>query len=263
LGRDGVFGIDRTWIAIESIPATVSQVEGQTLNLDTKGRTIEANVIGRTEIQDKTGRFVAGAPASSLRVGDQVYVIGFNGGSSGTFTASRIFRARGDVSPTALEREPTKGMPRTVTGPDGPLVLCPLTWHGLASFFCCGGVNSCSGSGGAWCSSPQCFSYNHRMAWKNVKDGGRTCNATCGDCCDTTLSQFNCGTNANLANPCNSMSDVSTIVDCGPNLHCHSAFGCNNRTLVKFDLTPCSFAALGGDFGAGLVTCDATLYINC
>src|SRR5207244_11465426 len=108
-----------------------------------------------------------------------------------------------------------------------------------------------------------CHSYNHLMAWKNISGPSGSCNAICGDCCDTTMRQFACGTNGSLTNVCQSKSDVATVVDCGPNISCIGPYGCGNRTVVKFDLTPCSFAALGGSFTDGQVTCDATFYIQC
>ncbi len=268
LGRDGVFGIDQMWIAIGTFLAKAVDVQDGLVTLDTDGQTIESRIIARTQIQDRQGRLTNARPTSLLRDGDYMQVVGFSDPKTGAFTASLIYPLVSDNAASALELQPTKGMPRTISGPNGPLIQCPLTWYGLATFFCCGGVNGCNynkcgGSGGGWCVNQTCRSYNHQMAWKNVSEPGNTCNATCFSCCDTTMSQFACGTFATVTNPCQSKSDSPYIVDCGPNLHCVSAFGCQNRTVVKFDLTPCSFAAIGGSFNAGMVTCDTTLYIQC
>lgn len=53
------------------------------------------------------------------------------------------------------------------------------------------------------------------------------------------------------------------IQDCGPTQTCRSAFGCKSYVTHKFDLTPCTFTAIGGDLSAGYVDCNVTWVHPC
>lgn len=195
LESDGVFNIDRVWVAIDSFAATVVDATSSGLTLDARGQTREAHLSAITEIQDGGGRFVRGG-TSKLKAGDFAHVVGYHDRSSGEFVASRVWQAFDGVTASG-EIGPVQGRARTVDAPDGPLVTCPYTWKGLATFFCCGNVSgcgySCGSSGNGWCTTQSCHSYNHQMAWKYVYEGTRTCNASCGNCCDNTLDIVQCG----------------------------------------------------------------------
>jgi hypothetical protein len=263
LGTDGVFQVDKMWVGIESLFAEVRDVAPGALLLDVRGRQVEAALVDRTEAQSPRGDFVRGI-TPPVGPGDEVQVVGFHEGP-GRFTASRIWRLDPDGSPSPEEREPIVGPPQQV----GELAVCPSTWRGLTSFFCCGtngnacGWN-CTNAGPPWCTNQSCSSQGHYMAWKNIAQGSsRTCNATCGNCCDNTLRQVQCGTTGYLYNPCQGRSDSAPIVDCGPNMRCIDPFGCAGRRAVKFDVTPCVFVTLGGSLNAGFVTCDVTIYFPC
>jgi hypothetical protein len=264
LAADGIFGVDQIWVGIENVYGIVRDRTPGLLLLDIGGRDVEIAVIARTETQTPSGGFAKG-PAASPPIGAAVQVIGFHGGP-GVFTASSVWLLDQNESLSAIEQTPITGSPAQV----GPLILCPTTWKGLASYFCCGtngnacGWN-CTNAGPPWCTNQTCTSAGHYMAWKNIAQGSsRACNAACGNCCDSTLSQVQCGTTGHLYNPCQGKSDTAAIVDCGPNMSClGTGFGCDNRKAIKFDLTPCSFVTLGGSLSAGHVTCDVTIYFQC
>lgn len=267
LGSDGVFGIDRVWVAIETFGARLRGVDASRLILDRDGRQVEARIIDQTEVRRGVQRL--SNPSKAFRSGDVIDVVGFYERETGAFTASRIWLsdAKASAAPGHDELHPVVGEP--IESPDETLVLCPYTWRGLATFFCCGNVSgcgySCGSSGQGYCYPSQtCRSYNHQMAWQYVwQSGANPCQASCQSCCSSVFDIVECGTVGHLWNPCQSLSDNATIVDCGPNMRCTSAFGCLSRSTIMFDLTPCAFAAIGGSFSSGMVTCDTTVYLVC
>jgi hypothetical protein len=264
LAPDGVFGVSKIWVGIDNVYGTVRDRAPGLLLLDVAGKHVEAAIVDRTQVQTRDGNFVGG-DGHSPEIGALIQVIGFHDGP-GRFTASRIWPLDPNGTLSTIEQEPIVGTPQQV----GPLILCPTTWKGLTSFFCCGtngnvcGWN-CTNAGPPWCTNQTCSNTGHYMAWKNIAQGStRFCNAQCGNCCDNTLSQVQCGTTGHLYNPCQGKSDTVPIVTCGPNMSClPTGFGCDNRKAIKFDVTPCSFVTLGGSLTAGHVTCDVTIYFPC
>ena len=90
-----------------------------------------------------------------------------------------------------------------------------------------------------------------------------TCAAPCDCNCPTDLQELTCGTGVTVANPCTLQSVTAYIQDCGPTQTCRSAFGCKSYVTHKFDLTPCTFTAIGGDLSAGYVDCNVTWVHPC
>lgn len=268
LGVDDVFAVERAWVGLRTFPGKVRAIEDYAMTVELSGgREVEALITPRTMVQAPTGRLARGmSPRGVFAVEDQAYLVGYV--TNERFTVTTAYQVLREGSPSPSERGPVKGSPTVIDGVDGPQTVCPLTWKGVATLFCCGGVSGCGSCNYHYCcgSSNQglcnpaypCYSYNHSMAWPHVG----SCDAACESCCGNVM-QFACGKDAFLSNPCTSDTDVSKVVDCGPNIHCVPQFGCDNRTTVRFDLTPCSFAAIGGSFEAGMVTCDCTFYTSC
>jgi hypothetical protein len=272
LGSDGVFAIDKLWVAIASDLTTVLEASGAGVTLNgARWGTFDAQITPHTEFIGEDSALVRGVPSGGLAPNDGVQVVGFFT-RDGKFTASRVIKFDPNVQLSGSEFGPTVGEPQLVSTPEGPLTLCPYTWNGLSTFFCCGNVSgcnySCGSSADGWCGGQSgcqnhCRSDGHYAAWKYIYCGSTNKTASCGDCCDTTLASVPCGQNMTVLNPCTNQQDTVSIVDDGPVMNCLSPYGCQSRTAIKFDLTPCAYSAIGGDYNTGHVTCSGTIYLTC
>jgi hypothetical protein len=271
LGPAGVFELDKVWVAIDTVIGTVVDVSANSVILDGPNGPVEAQLTSETEFIGQDGKHARGVPVGGIRPLDDLLLVGFHT-RDGLFTASRLIELDPNVDPSAAEIGPIIGEPRLVPTPAGPRTLCPYTWNGLSSFFCCGNVSGCTytcgSSNDGWCGGQSgcqnhCRSDGHYAAWKSIYCGSNSTSAACGNCCDNTLTQVPCGQVMSLSNACSGQNDTVNIVDVGPNMRCVAAFGCQNRTAIKFDLTPCAFAAIGGNFNSGFTTCAGTIYLQC
>jgi hypothetical protein len=195
----------------------------------------------------------AAKAVSALPPGTPLRVVGFENPATREIAATLVASGvRG--KPSAAESQPLS----TASG---------NIYYGVASWQCCGGVNGC----GAQCCgcSPQrccpvpsshgacgtCRTDQHGIAWPYLTTG---CTAPCSSCC-VPLDRLGCGHYVTVTNMCNLQkgSWAVPINDCGPNIHCVAATRCKGYQVVKWDLTACTFTALGGSLSAGFIDTQA------
>jgi hypothetical protein len=191
-----------------------------------------------------------------MKAGDDLVVIAFRDTTTGDLIAHRMEASeafgQGAVSP---EPSPVAGTMHTSgrRPQDHGLVAhaathFPIARQGNASWFCCGNVSGCGqcgSSGGGYCSG--CRSDAQHMAWPLVS----SCTAPCVGCClPGDFPRYGCDTRFYCENACSGWTTIVTIKDCGPNPRCRST-GCQSYDSVRFDLTPCAFSAIHGDFALG------------
>lgn len=264
--------LQSVWVDIKNFYGTVNSIGADNFVLATSNHV--AFLVG---ISNLTTLYEQGGPyinsLGHLRPGVAARIIGFGDPVLGTFTATSIWNVSEPVQANGADDETDPTAP-TVDGTTVP-PTCSYTYYGLASWFCCGGVNGCGsagcGSSGAG-ACPGCRSDRQHIAWPNITNaGGAHCISTCGQngCASNncsscpTITRLDCGTSVSLSNPCQSAQTTVFVKDCGPCVHCRPAFGCKGRTHVKFDLAPCAFTALGGSLDSGFVSCNATVQVPC
>ncbi len=239
---EDVLAIERLWANISSFPAEiVSTGHAQLALRGRQGHVEPVRIVGLTEVHGPRG--VVKGDASMLQVGTGVQVIQYHDPATGQATATRL------ISFT------TEGEPAVEPAVSGSAV-------GLATWFCCGNVNSCGsgeggnasciGSGNGACGN--CKANEKQLAWPLLTTG---CGPYCPEsgCC-VSLPRLECGHEVAVLNPCNGKEDPHLhVADCGPTVHCVSNTTCESRSGVKFDLTPCAFAALG-ELHAGIIAAN-------
>lgn len=243
---------DRVWVDVGMLDVTVVSVASGAISVILpSGETVLCAIAPSTSVLTPTGMVVGSA--SALRAGQGASIVGYGDPAGGTYTASVIY----------------PWVPATDSDPaaqigSGPDVNCSYYYYGLASYFCCGGVQGChsncsdKGSNGA---CGDCKSTNLQCAWPTIPGCDYTCGHSCNSCC-TSLPQLPCGKQVTFENLCNSRSVAATVVDCGPCVRCVGGVGCDNYKTVKFDLTPCAFSAIG-DLATGLLNVRATVFLPC
>lgn len=229
LQQDGTLAVDKAWVAIFNHYGTVERVSSSSLEFVIRGGQQVA---------------VSGSPSvagfSGLAPGQGVQVIGFEG-SSGELVATLVV-------PDALDATPS---PQEIT-PNSSLL-------GVGSWQCCGGVNGCGSqdcSIGRCCPPPSshgacgtCRTDQSGVAWPHLTTG---CVASCTSCCFTPTA-LACGHIVTITNSCTNQSTNCPVNDCGPNARCVVANRCKGYQVVKWDLTACSFTAIGGNLNAGFI----------
>jgi hypothetical protein len=248
LDSSGVLMINELYVGIRSFQGVLDSVSASSVTLtQPDGSIITAGVTGLTEVnvdgQTQTGTTQGLAPTQ------YVNLIGYGDPSAGTLVATLI------IGPT-----PDSGLD---TSP--PVVNSGgfTTYSHSATWFCCGNISSacgadCANSGGGSCGT--CRADKIQMAWPNLYTTG--CNSTCGcggNCCRSGFCALGCGRIAIVYNPCrNHPGATATITDCGPCVHCVSP-PCKGLAAVTFDLTPCTFTALGALLSDGIQACVAAV----
>lgn len=266
LAPSGILAVDTVWVSIASLSGAVARVSPDRVDLEFVDSARRTVVISDFTVISVAPGHVEQGTAHSLAVGDSVYLVGF-ADASGEFVATRVFKNVPDITPSTEET-----VVETTISEIGNLAQCTDTWKGLASFFCCG--TAASGCGYScpcssrdpcppWCQNYNCQSDRLHMAWQKVDEGSRSCRAPCDCNCPSSLAILACGTTVTVTNPCRNMSTSASIRDCGPTQRCVSPQGCHGRTTVKFDLTPCTFTAIGGNLADGFVECNVSYTHPC
>lgn len=259
---EGVLAVDKAWIGIENVTAALvaARPGTATIRFD-NGVDVEVRVTGETDVV-VPGVAVAKGDVSAIRRGTVVRIIGFGDFDSG-FTATRIFSMTGHATASTPERRSLASAGRVSSS----------TIDGLASWMCCGGVNSC-GSGQCTkypqCCPPPgsgacttCRTDLSGFAYPNVvKYDGLVCDFHCNSGCCPSMPRLHCGDVAGIRNLCTGIVGAYSIVECGPSVRCISPHGCNGFVTVKFDLTACAFTGLGGSLDAGFINARVTFLIS-
>jgi hypothetical protein len=274
------------WVDIRNFQAEVVRNGNTDLTMQLPngqgGASMAAHVEPTTKVEYPGRGFIPG-DISHLSEGDILQVVGYGDPVAGHFVATRVFVLSSPNFPP-----PTHGPDDSVhvTGPPtGPDNLCPHTYAGITSWFCCGGILAC----GATCTGPNCGNpcggmagrcggncptcrtdYQH-MAWPQllfccgcgncISDcGGTNCN--CSTSCCSGLPEYQCGKGVNIYALCTNKSTIVTVTDAGPCVYCVSPFGCQGYIRVKFDLTACAFSAIA-PIDYGRTDIQATIYLGC
>ncbi len=101
--------------------------------------------------------------------------------------------------------------------------------------------------------------YKHLATWFCCGNVSSACGANCSG---SGIGKLSCGHSVQVGNPCLNNFVFATVHDCGPCVHCRSPFGCDNRSSITFDLTPCLFTKIGGTLSSGIQTCDALACVS-
>jgi hypothetical protein len=239
--------IGQLWVDIRNFRGQLTSVDSSSVTVSLpSGGSVTATVTSQTQVsvagQTNTGTTQGLAP------GQYVNVVGYGDPSSATEIATLII---GPTADSGLDTDPTVS-----SGTD----CTTTTYKHSASWFWCGNVSSacgtdCAGSGNGACGD--CRADKLHMAWPNLIT--TNCNVTCGcggNCCRTIHGLY-CGATVHLHNPCRDTSVTAYVKDCGPCVHC-VAPPCDNYAAVTFDLTPCTFTALGAPLSQGVQACSAT-----
>jgi hypothetical protein len=259
LDSQNTLQVDQLYVGIQSFKGQLASVSSSSVSLTQPGGSvISAAVTGVTQV-NAGGQTVTGS-VSGLATGQYVVLVGYGDPSAGSLVATLIVAPAADAGTDPAPVVVSSGLACTTT-----------TYGFLATFFCCGNVSSacgknCAGSGSGACGD--CRADKHHMAWPHLSTTG--CNVTCDSSCTPpgttfccrTVGKLACGNSVSLHNPCLNKSVTATVHDCGPCVHCISPFGCHNRQAVVFDLTPCTFTALGGTLSSGIQTCNATACVS-
>lgn len=229
LQPDDTLVVDKAWVAIFNHYGTVQRASA---------RSMDFVIRGGQEVSVSASPFVA--DFSSLTAGQGVQVIGFEG-SSGELAATLVVPDLLDATPSPQE-----------IAPDSSLL-------GVGSWQCCGGVNGCGSQDCAinrCCPPPSshgacstCRTDQAGVAWPHLTTG---CVASCISCCFTPTA-LACGHIVTITNSCTNKSTNCPVNDCGPNARCVVANRCKGYQVVKWDLTACSFTAVGGNLDAGFI----------
>jgi hypothetical protein len=253
LAQDGVLGVEIAWVRIVNLSGAFVGGTTRSLTVDLLREDLSPIPIGLAP-----GAVMAdGQPASQtvprLRRGTALRVIGFEGASTHEVVATLVV-ASVDAEPLAVEQ----GSITTAAG---------HIYYGVASWQCCGGVNGC-GSECCSCSPKRCCpppashgscgtcrTDRHGIAWPYLTNG---CTAPCSSCC-VGLDRLACGAPVTVTNMCNQQKGSYSVPvnDCGPNMRCVAATRCKGYQVVKWDLTACTFTAIGGNLSAGLIDTQA------
>ncbi len=250
--------IGQLWVDIRNFRGQLTSVSSSSVTLTqgsgsstSSASSITAVVNSQTQV-NVAGQTVTGT-TQGLAPGQYVNVIGYGEPSAGTLVATLIIGPAADLGSDPAPVVSGTGADCTFT-----------TYKHLATWFCCGNVSSacganCSGSGSGSCGD--CRADKLHMAWPNLST--TNCNATCGcgNCC-RTIGKLSCGHSVQVGNPCLNNFVFATVHDCGPCVHCRSPFGCDNRSSITFDLTPCLFTKIGGTLSSGIQTCDALACVS-
>lgn len=134
-------------------------------------------------------------------------------------------------------------------------LCCSPTYQGHATWFDCGdGAGACE-----TCNT----SNDAQLAWPELASGCSGCTSTCCDCssgCENQVS-LSCGDYVTVDSPCNGVSQVCAIADCGPDQVSLCSYGCGGAPCGDdwsppiVDLTKPTFAvfydpSVYGCFGA-------------
>jgi hypothetical protein len=253
LAADGVLEIENAWVSIVNLAGRLTSGTRRSLTVDLMRDDLPAVEVALARGAVMTdGRSAAGA-VPALATGTPLRVVGFENPSTGEIAATLVIGGvRGKPSPA-------ESQPVTTAGGN--------IYYGVASWQCCGGVDGC-GAQCCTCSPKRCCPVptshgacgtcrtdHHGIAWPYLTSG---CTAPCSSCC-VSLDRLACGHYVTVTNMCNLQkgSWAVPINDCGPNIHCVAATRCKGYQVVKWDLTACTFTALGGSLSAGLIDTQA------
>lgn len=245
---DGVLHVDKLWANISTVRGKITVVTPASLTVATDdGDVVRLAVIDRTEIR-RPDRSTASGTTSGLLPGQDVYAVVFYTPATGEFTASLVVDLLADAP--ALIPEGDVGAAAT-EGDVGTLAY--VRREGVATWFCCGGVGGCgSGCGGGTSggSCGGCRSDQRQLAWQELQNG---CTASCFSCCrPSDWPRLSCGQQVRITHPCKGLSIEPRVRDCGPNARCGPDQPCQGYHSIWFDLTPCSYTAIGGNLNDGL-----------
>lgn len=240
--RDGTLLVDRLWANITSFSGIARDRRARSLALSLPdGRRLTTTVTEATQSHLADGRTARGVEA--LAPEQPVQVIAFGDPATGRLTASRV---------VALDK-PGTGSAATAHANTANVN------SGMASYFCCGGVSGCGTcygtSGQGACGG--CRSDRLHMAWPKLTTG---CGPYCDNCClRATFPRLACDHGVQIRSMCRPQSATVLVKDCGPVVRCRSTtYGCGHLYKLVYDLTPCSFTAVGGGLESGLVDIYAT-----
>lgn len=241
--------IDEIYADIRSFQGALSSVSASSVSIvQSGGGTITAGVTNLTQV-NVAGQTTTGS-TQGLAPGQYANLIGYGDPSMGALVATLII---GPSIDTGGEPPPVVGSPGTG--------CTAITYNHSTTWFCCGNVTSacganCAHTGPGSCGN--CRADKRQMAWPNLST--TSCNSTCncgGNCC-RSIRSVGCGALVDLYNPCRNKIVYNVYVaDCGPCVHCVSP-PCDNLDAVTFDLTPCTFTALGAPLSQGIQACSAT-----
>lgn len=253
VGHDGVLDIANAWVSIVNLAGALVRGSARSLTID-----LHRDDLSPVSIELAPGAMMEnGKPAASgvplLRSGTALRVIGFESRSTREVVATFV-AGSANGTPLPVEQSPLV----TATG---------KIYYGVASWQCCGGVNGC-GSECCSCSPKRCCpppashgacgtcrTDRHGIAWPYLTTG---CTAPCSSCC-VGLDRLACGAPVTVTNMCNQQKGSYSVPvnDCGPNIRCVAATRCKGYQVVKWDLTACTFTAIGGNLAAGLIDTQA------
>jgi len=242
---DGVIDVESIWVDIHSVAGTYLTHDPTSLILvSLDGVQSKLQITPDTTFKGVDGS-VRPLQQTDLSPGQLLQVIAFGDSQlGGVLTATSVFGFAYDAA----------------SGDGEEVSVSSTTFLRLSTWFCCGMVSGCgSGScnmGGGACSGT-CRTDRQHMAWPRLST--TNCNSCNGLACCTSLPAKPCNTDVTVLNPCTNMSRTIRLKDCGPSASTHSSVGCKNRSCKMFDLTACSFTAIGGSLSAGLINVNVTV----
>jgi hypothetical protein len=282
----GVLDVDNLWVGILNLSGSIvrSASQNMTIALDRTGQAIPARVHpGGMAVNTATGDALADS-FEGLSRGDRVRVIGYcSNDNRGGITVTRTFPSLDEVETDSSQSDEGPLPVVKVAASDGsvsPDDVCVYNYKYLATWQCCGGVNACgSANAGIDCSPPPggtgkcgtCRTDRQGIAWPATYDvnGENFCAAqNVANCnpsadCIVSLPRVNCGQYITVSGLCTGQEISVPVNDCGPCQHCHDEFGCKGYKRVEFDLTACSFTAIGGGLSGGLIDVQCGVSEQC
>lgn len=260
---DGTWAVSAAWVDIQNFEAKVLDAGQSRFAVALgrwPGRSVPIALQANSEVENRAGRFVRN-DAAHLREDDILRIVGYGDLAAGKFVATRVF-VFAPPGATIPGPDPETALPARGPRPSKPDSLCPYYWYGITSWFDCSGGACDSGC-------PECNSNYDQMAWPRLEYccGCNECNSDCGgntcsaSCC-SGLPTVQCGTTVPIYEQCTNKGVNCVVTDCGPCVHCHSSYGCQNYIRVKFDLPAAAFSAIA-PLSYGLADVQATTYAAC
>lgn len=255
---------DNDQLILNTVWANIGKFEGDLTSLDVKRKTLRLAKKGRlgrpegelslrlkddTIVRGDDGRESQG-DLGKLKPKSSVVIVSYGDPETRELTVHRIEAVEvfgsGVISPEPPEPAKRDSRSRPIAR---AATHFPIARRGNASFFCCGNVSGCGYSCGSSTSGAcgNCRSSLNHMAWPKISGCGPFCS---GCCLETDYPRYGCGTRFYCENACSGYTTILTITDCGPTVRCRST-GCQSYDSVRFDLTPCAFSAIHGNFSIG------------